>query len=160
MPGVKDVVVGINRIKEYMEFDEERINPFTKEKGSTRFFVSDRCPILITPDCQRLKWETVKTNRGAQNLHEKVRKFFRTISLTRYGGGMVAFTTASLAKELMSLGPKRGGVLSKGEGTRVSSTRTGEYSIEKIIKESNKTYAQFSRSELEVIRGTHRDNRF
>lgn len=75
MPGVRDVIVGLNRIKEYMDFDPERMNPVTKALGSPRFFVSEKCPILIR-QLQRYKWDTVKTNRGAQNKPEKPRKHF------------------------------------------------------------------------------------
>ena len=134
MPGVKDVVVGINRIKEYMEFDEERINPFTKEKGSTRFFVSDRCPILIR-QLQRLKWETVKTNRGAQNLHEKVRKFFdHLFDALRWG--MVAFTPHLSQRSYVPGSQTRRSPVKAKEHEFLN--KDGEFSIEKIIKESAK----------------------
>ncbi len=75
MPGVKDPIVGVNRIKEYMEIDPEHEHPMTKTLGSPRLFVSDKCPILAR-QLQRLKWETLKTNRGAQNQPEKIRKHF------------------------------------------------------------------------------------
>ena len=74
-PGVRDVMVGINRIKEYLDFDVEHPHPILKTQGSPRFFVSDRCPILIR-QLQRYKRETLKTNRGMQNQPEKMRKHF------------------------------------------------------------------------------------
>ena len=90
MPGVKDVIIGVNRIKEYMAFDPNRMNPVTKKTGSPRFFISDRCPILAR-QLQRYKKEELKTNRGAQNVPEKMRKFFdHLIDATRWG--MMAFT--------------------------------------------------------------------
>ena len=96
MPGVKDLIVGINRMKEYMQYDPEHENPFTKKKGSPRFFVSDRCIMLIR-QLMRYKWDTVKTNRGASNQPEKPRKYFdHLVDASRWG--TVAFTPPRSAK--------------------------------------------------------------
>ena len=105
MPGVRDVMVGINRIKEYMAFDVEHAHPLTKELGSTRFFVSDRCPILIR-QLQRYKKETLKTNRGAQNQPEKMHKFFdHLIDPIRWG--MLAFTPHRSSRSYVPKTPPR-----------------------------------------------------
>lgn len=90
IPGVTDVMVGINRMKEYMAFDPEHTHPVTKAQGAPRFFVSDQCPILIR-QLQRYKKEELKTNRGSQNVPEKMRKWFdHLIDASRWG--IVAFT--------------------------------------------------------------------
>ena len=89
IPGVRDVMIGVNRIKEYMTFDPERMNPVTEKLGSPRLFISDRCPILAR-EIQRYKWETLKTDRGSKNNPEKPKDFFdHLISGLRWG--LVAF---------------------------------------------------------------------
>ena len=141
MPGVKDVVVGINRMKEYMEFDPERIHPFTGEKGSPRFFISDQCPILAR-QLQRLKWESVKTNRGAQNQHEKVRKFFdHLFDAVRWG--IVAFTPHLSQKSYVPKTQPRSPVKAKAHEFL---NAEGEHSIEKLIKEASKPPPRNSRA--------------
>lgn len=74
MPSDKDVVAGLNRMKEYMAFDPEKINPFTSQKGSPRWFVSDRC-ILFIEQLLAYRKEELATQRGRKNVPEKPHKY-------------------------------------------------------------------------------------
>ena len=45
--GRNDVKAGINRVREYLKVDPERIHPVTKRKGSPRLFIFDTCEKTI-----------------------------------------------------------------------------------------------------------------
>ena len=135
-PGVKDVMIGINRMKEYMEFDPDRMNPVTDTLGSPRFFVSDRCPILIR-QLQRYKKEELKTNRGAQNVPEKMRKFFdHLVDAVRWG--IVAFTPYLSSKSYIPETMPR----QWAPGIRAKENKfvdaDGNITIEPLIRDSHK----------------------
>lgn len=72
--GPRDVMAGVNRIREYMQFVDDRENPWTKQKGSPRLFISDRCQMLIE-QIELYRYEEQKTHIGFANRPEKPRKY-------------------------------------------------------------------------------------
>lgn len=69
-PSSRDRVAGVNRIKEYLKWDDSIRNPWTDALGSPRIFISKRCPMLIDA-LRRYKREEAKTSRGTQDPPEK-----------------------------------------------------------------------------------------
>ena len=74
MAGPRDVMAGINRIRECLRFDESRINPFTKQQGSPALFISQRC-VNLRKQLLSYRFEELKTHIGFRNEHEKPRKW-------------------------------------------------------------------------------------
>ena len=70
----RDRVAGVNRIKEYMAYDSLQEHPISGKLGSTRFFVSDQCPLLIEQILQYRKAEQ-KTGRGFRNPPDEFRDY-------------------------------------------------------------------------------------
>lgn len=73
-PGARDVMAGINRIRECMAFEADRINPFTKQVGSPKFFISNRC-VRLRQQLLSYRFEELKTHIGFRNEMEKPRKW-------------------------------------------------------------------------------------
>lgn len=73
IPATRDVMAGVNRIREYMKFNPARINPWTKQPGSSMLFISDRCPELIR-EIQQYRYDESKTI-GFLNEPEKIRDY-------------------------------------------------------------------------------------
>ena len=73
-PAVRDVVAGVNRMREYMKFRQDKKNPFTDQMGSPMFFVSNRCQRTIA-QLQKYRGEEAKTHIGFSNAPEKFRKW-------------------------------------------------------------------------------------
>lgn len=73
-PAVRDVPAGVNRMREYMKFNDGLRNPFTQQTGSPSFFVSSRCQRLIS-QLQKYRGEESKTHIGFSNAPEKFRKW-------------------------------------------------------------------------------------
>ena len=70
----RDRIAGVNRMKEYMKYDSIQEHPLTGKLGSTRFLVSDRCPLFIEQILQYRKAEQ-KTGRGFVNPPEDFRDY-------------------------------------------------------------------------------------
>lgn len=61
-PGQNDVIAGINRVKEYLRLDPERINPITQNKGAPRLFIfNGACPAL-EKELGTYRWKEKKGN--------------------------------------------------------------------------------------------------
>lgn len=73
LPATRDVMAGINRLREYMKFNPTRFNPFTNQPGSSMLFVSDRCQELIR-EIQQYRYDESKSV-GFVNEPEKVRDY-------------------------------------------------------------------------------------
>lgn len=73
-PGARDVMAGVNRIREYLQWSDDRVNPWTDQKGSPRLFISDRCQMLIE-QIELYRYEEQKTHIGYANRPEKPRKY-------------------------------------------------------------------------------------
>lgn len=88
----RDRPAGVNRMKEYMKYDSMQEHPLTGGLGSTRFLVSDRCPLFIEQILQYRKKEQ-KTGRGFVNPPEDFRDYNdHLVAAARYL--MVKFTNA------------------------------------------------------------------
>lgn len=136
IPGVRDVGIGINRIKEYLKFDEALKHPMTGEMGSPRLLISDRCPILAR-EIQRMKWETVKTDRGGKNKPEKPKDFFdHLIAALRWG--LLAFTPYRSSRSYVPESPKRGLNARPNATEHKYINKEGDFSIESAIRASQK----------------------
>lgn len=72
-PATRDVMAGINRLREYMKFNPGRFNPFTNQPGSSMFFISDRCQELIR-EIQQYRYDESKSV-GFLNEPERVRDY-------------------------------------------------------------------------------------
>ncbi|MCG9134467.1 hypothetical protein J5I95_22610 [Candidatus Poribacteria bacterium] len=72
-PATRDVMAGLNRIREYMKFNPTRFNPFTNQPGSSMLFISDRCQELIR-EIQQYRYDESKSV-GFVNEPEKVRDY-------------------------------------------------------------------------------------
>ena len=136
MPSDKDVMAGINRLKEYLKFDPQKKNPFTSAQGSPRFFISDQCPILIQ-QLLSYKKDELKTQRGRLNVPEKPRKHNdHEIDAMRYA--FVKFTPplseASAIK--VSLTSEVYGPLKRQEKQYIDDD--GKLDISDLITESNR----------------------
>ena len=66
----RPVMPRVMRMKEYMKYDPNHINPFTGKKGSPRFFVSPKCPLLRRA-IGSYRYEQHKTHTTRQNAPEK-----------------------------------------------------------------------------------------
>ena len=73
IPAKRDVMAGINRLREYMKFNPGRFNPFTNQPGSSMLFISDRCQELIR-EIQQYRYEESKSV-GFVNEPERVRDY-------------------------------------------------------------------------------------
>lgn len=73
-PSARDVMAGINRIREYLSFERDRINPFTKQIGSPKLFISSRC-VRLRQQLLSYRFEELKTHIGFRNEMEKPRKW-------------------------------------------------------------------------------------
>lgn len=73
-PGARDVPAGVNRIREYFQWIDDHENPWTKQKGSPRLFISDRCHMLIE-QIELYRYEEQKTHTSFVNPPEKPRKY-------------------------------------------------------------------------------------
>jgi len=73
-PGARDVMAGINRIRECMAFEADRIHPFTKQVGSPKLFISNRC-VRLRQQLLSYRFEELKTHIGFRNEMEKPRKW-------------------------------------------------------------------------------------
>lgn len=74
IPCSRDVVAGVNRVKEYLAYDPVLMHPLTGLMGAPRLLISERCPNLI----KRLgeyKREEQKTGRGRQDPPEKFQSY-------------------------------------------------------------------------------------
>jgi len=92
----RDRIAGVNRMKEYMKYDSLQEHPLTGNLGSTRFLVSDRCPLFIEQILQYRKAEQ-KTGRGFVNPPEDFRDYNdHLVAAARYL--MVRFTRALSVK--------------------------------------------------------------
>ena len=137
-PGVKDVMVGINRIKEYLKFDLNHPHPISKQKGAPRVFISDRCHTLIR-QLQRYKKETLKTNRGAQNSPEKMRKYYdHLVDALRWG--MVGFMPSLSGKSHVpeNKGKKKSWDRLIPAKSYEFINKEGNFSIGSLIKQADK----------------------
>ena len=70
----RDIVAGVNRVKEYLAYDPVLTHPLTGLMGAPRLLISERCPNLI----RRLgeyKKEEQKTGRGRQDPPEKFQSY-------------------------------------------------------------------------------------
>ncbi|MEG9862125.1 MAG: phage terminase large subunit [Parvularculales bacterium] len=70
----RDIVAGVNRVKEYLAYDPVLTHPITGLMGAPRLLISERCPNLI----RRLgeyKKEEQKTGRGRQDPPEKFQSY-------------------------------------------------------------------------------------
>lgn len=91
-----DKQAGVNRMKEYMQYDSMLEHPLTGNLGSVRFLVSDQCPLFIEQILQYRKAEQ-KTGRGFLNPPEGFRDFNdHLVAAARYL--MVRFTRALSAR--------------------------------------------------------------
>lgn len=136
IPGVRDMNVGINRIKEYLKFDPDLKHPITGEMGSPRLLISDRC-LILPKEFQRLKWDTVKTDRGAKNRPEKPKDFFdHLIAALRWG--LLAFTPYRSSKSYVSESPKRSFTTHTKAHEHKHVDKDGNFSIEAAIQSSLK----------------------
>ena len=70
----KEVLPGVQRIKEYLKFDEKRIHPFTGKTGSPRLLISERCVKLIK-SVMLYRFDERKTHTVFQNEPEKFRQW-------------------------------------------------------------------------------------
>ena len=70
----KDVPAGVNRVKEYLQTDPERINPFTGKLGSPRLFIFQKCRTLWE-ELQIYRNEAQKSGIGEVNPPEKPLKY-------------------------------------------------------------------------------------
>lgn len=102
-----DVLAGINRVREYLKIDPNRVHPFLKVKeltpghplmqynigrepeeavmGSPRLFIFARCEMLIK-ELPEYQWQPLKYNQiGAVNSNEKpVKNFDHAVDALRY----------------------------------------------------------------------------
>lgn len=107
MRAQNDVLAGINRVREYLKVDPERIHPWLKVHdldedhplwkynigrdpddpclGSPRLFIFARCEMLVK-ELPEYQWQPLKYNQmGTQNSHEKpVKNFDHAVDALRY----------------------------------------------------------------------------
>ena len=69
-----DPLPGVQRLKEYMKFDKDRIHPFTGKKGAPRLFISEQCVKLIQA-LMLYRFDENKTHTVFVNEPEKFRKW-------------------------------------------------------------------------------------
>lgn len=72
--GARDVMAGINRLRECFSFEADRMNPFTKQLGSPKLFISSRC-VRLRQQLLSYRFEENKTHIGFRNDQEKPRKW-------------------------------------------------------------------------------------
>ena len=70
----KEVMPGVERIKEYLKFDPKRVHPFTGEIGAPRLFISEKC-VLLYEALMLYMFEQRKTHTVFANKPEKFRQF-------------------------------------------------------------------------------------
>jgi len=70
----REVLPGVQRIKEYLKFDEKRIHPFTGKQGAPRLLISERCVKLIQA-LMLYRFDERKTHTVFENEPEKFRKW-------------------------------------------------------------------------------------
>ncbi|MXZ00201.1 hypothetical protein F4Y93_05960 [Candidatus Poribacteria bacterium] len=70
----REVLPGVQRIKEYLKFDEKRIHPFTGKQGAPRLLISPACVKLIEA-LLMYRFDERKTHTVLQNEPEKFRKY-------------------------------------------------------------------------------------
>lgn len=91
-----DIGAGVNRMKEYMQYDAYKEHPITKSLGSPRLLISSRCPLLVAQILDYRKKEQ-KTNRGSANPPEGFRDYNdHLVAAVRYL--FVKFTNALSVK--------------------------------------------------------------
>ena len=70
----KEVIPGVQRMKEYYAYDPNRTHPFTGKRGAARTLISARCPRFIRAT-QLYRWDENKTHTTLTNEPEAVRKY-------------------------------------------------------------------------------------
>ena len=70
----REVLPGVQRIKEYLKFDEKRIHPFTGKRGAPRLLISPQCVKLIQA-LMLYRFDERKTHTVFENEPEKFRKW-------------------------------------------------------------------------------------
>lgn len=77
MPAKNDVRAGINRVKEYLRVDPNRIHPIDNVKGSPRLFIFDvEGTIKLREELPQYKWKSLRGKVGEENQPEKPNKYF------------------------------------------------------------------------------------
>ena len=70
----REVLPGVQRIKEYLKFDEKRIHPFTGKMGAPRMLISQRC-VKLRRALMMYRFDERKTHTVFENEPEKFRKY-------------------------------------------------------------------------------------
>lgn len=70
----REVLPGVQRIKEYLKFDEQRIHPFTGKQGAPRLLISPAC-IRLWQALMMYRFDERKTHTVFSNEPEKFRKW-------------------------------------------------------------------------------------
>lgn len=80
----KDVMGGINRVREYLRYDPTHKHPFTGEMGAPRFFINEKCVNAIR-EYQTYKWKPQTARDNELNLQEQpLKKFDHSPDRDRY----------------------------------------------------------------------------
>jgi|SRR3990167_1812382 len=83
VPANNEVLASINRIKEYLHIQKDRINPITQQKGSPKLFIFKNCPNLIE-ELKTYRWKKQMISQE-QNAPEKPVKYKdHTVDALRY----------------------------------------------------------------------------
>lgn len=81
--GKNDVKAGINRVREYLRVDPERIHPITKRKGSPRLFIFDTCEKTIW-EFDRYRYKENKDGLEQNKSEEPLKLDDHAMDETRY----------------------------------------------------------------------------
>ena len=73
VPANSEVLAGINRIKEYLKINPERLHYRTHQKGAPRLFIGRNCVNLLD-ELRSYHWKRVQVSSADSNIPEKPAK--------------------------------------------------------------------------------------